>query len=61
MIFLTEVTAMSLDGGKNVTAQVVDFFTAGFGVDDIGLATALFQQFGTLDQGIVTGVNWIVL
>lgn len=52
---------MSLDGGKNVTAQVVDFFTAGFGVDDIGLATALFQQFGTLDQGIVTGVNWIVL
>lgn len=52
---------MPLDNDAILTAQVVDSFTGGFGVHDIGLATVPFQQFGTLDQGIVTGVNWTVI
>jgi len=45
----------------NVTAQIVDYFTAS-GIDNyVGLSSGAFEQLATTSQGIVTDVNWVIV
>jgi hypothetical protein len=48
-------------GSTTIQVAIVDYFTA-TGVDNnIGLSVAAFEKFAPTSQGIITGVNWVIV
>lgn len=47
--------------GTSVVAGIVDYFTAS-GIDNyVGLSPAAFEKFAPISQGLITGVDWVIL
>ena len=59
-IVLLQTDMIFPDNGTNLTAPIVDFFTAN-APNNVGLSPSAFEKFAPLDNGIVPNVTWVIV